>query len=99
MPNAGLLLLGDCSGHGPVAVRGKCRDPDLKPRVSVARSFSTEQPHVGVEGSSLGRIDVGLQTVRVVVVVDVEKKPRLRNTKTTGLRVVLRSKASRIASM
>ena len=76
LPNARLLLLGDCSGRGPVAVRGKCRDPDLKPRVSVARSFSTEQPRVGVEGSSLGRIDVGLQVVGVVVVVDVEK-PRL----------------------
>ena len=71
-------VVGDCSGHGPVAVRGKCRDPDLKPRVSVARSFSTEQPRVGVECSSLGRIDAGLQTIRVVVVVDVEKKPRLR---------------------
>ena len=77
LPNARLLLLGDCCGHGPVAVQGKCRDPDLKPRVSVARSFSTEQPRVGVECSSLGRIDVGLRTVRVVVVVDVEKKPRL----------------------
>ena len=69
--------MGDGRGCGPVAIRGRCRDPDLKPRGSLMRSFPAEHARVCVEGSGFGRVDVCFQRVGVVRVSKVEEETGL----------------------